>query len=150
MKSGRRPVDPARVAVLYQHALADEAKVLALWPGAREYKKKNVSDLSFSPGAKKAIEDYLKKLQTPSQDLIATADWYPQAHRNAMAESIPDLFNYRPSNLILSNLQVAWMPYAELLLEVTAELEGEDVSALKLRLKDLGFAVEILDFFRLV
>ena len=61
-----------------------------------------------------------------------------------MAESMP---SYRPSELILANLQESWIPYAELLLKEAAQLEGRDFSELKPQLKILGFAEEILGYF---
>lgn len=61
---------------------------------------------------------------------------------------MPGLCRYRPSDLILANLREAWTPYAELLLQSAAPLEGTDFDELKPQLRDLGFEEKILDLFR--
>jgi hypothetical protein len=136
----------ARVAATYQRALADEQKVLLLLrrAAAKEAKKKNVAALGFSSAAEQELERFLRSHPEPGQNRRATADRYRSAHRKAMAESMP---SYRPSELILANLQESWIPYAELLLKEAAQLEGRDFSELKPQLKNKGFVEEILGYF---
>jgi len=140
----------ARVAATYQRALADEQKVLPLLPraAAKEHKKKNVAAfeaLGFSSAAEQELEHFLRRHPEPTQDPRATAEKYRAAHREAILESMPE---YRPIELIHANLQELWIPYSELLLKEAAKLKGKEFSALKPQLLQLGFAGEILDYFR--
>jgi len=138
---------PARVAATYHRALADEHSVLPLLPraAAKDAKKKNVATLGFSSVAEQELERFLRKHLEPAQNPRVTADRYRAAHREAMAKGMP---GHRPSELIHASLQECWIPYAELLLEEAARVEGNDFSALKPQLKELGFDEKILDYFR--
>jgi hypothetical protein len=141
-------VTPTRVGAAYQLAVADEQKILELWPDAKGYKTKNLNELAFSPVAEQAVRDFLNKDPDASQDPEAAIARSRAAHKKALKQWIPGLFDWRPSEFISANLLEAWMPYGELILTTAGQLKWKDFSELKTQLHAMGFDGQILNYFR--
>lgn len=146
MPGGHRPT-PELVERIYQRAIADEAAAVRLWPDAREYQRKMGAELGFSQTAEAWIRKSRRANRQPKgvEDEIERAR---SAHRAAVAKHLPRLVKYKPSELLVTNLQKAWEPYAELLLDTAKSFQGIDFGELKPKLIELGFQKEILRLFR--
>ena len=131
------------VEKIYEKAIADEAEVISqMWPSAAEQKRNAVAALGFPPSS----EEWLRKRANPLSD--AQIKSVAADHRKTVKKHLPSLTRYRPSELVLANLQAAWEPYAELLLGAAKSLAGQNFGKIKPELIKLGFNRAILDFFR--
>jgi hypothetical protein len=143
---GHRPT-PELVERIYQRAIADEAAAVQLWPDAREYQRKMGAELGFSETAEAWIRKSRRANRQP-QDVEDEIERACSAHRAAVAKHLPKLVKYKPSELLVANLQKAWEPYAELLLDTAKSLQGNDFGEFRPMLIQLGFHEEILRLCR--
>jgi hypothetical protein len=136
--------NPEFVERVYRRAVEDETRILRLWPDARAHKRTVVSELGFSLVA----ETWSKKPRAKRPAALLELAAIRVNHRDVIRKNMPQLGSYRPSELVIANLNEAWIPYADLLLQTVRIVDGADFAELKPQLEKLCFEKSILNLFQ--